>query len=109
MNNAVLILVLAIVGVFLFFAAMGVLFGITWCTRHLERCPNCGQRGGLRDRGGSLDSRMTPQGERYPGHTSIQHCEACDWIIVFDSETGTRCISPEDKEEWQSWCDEFLF
>ena len=35
--------------------------------------------------------------------------KSADRIIVFDSETGTRCISPEDKEEWQSWCDEFLF
>ena len=103
---AILILVLAALGVVLFFAVMGLLGGLGWVAQRLERCPHCGRRGGVRSRNFWRESRATPEGERYPGHTHLLECERCGWLIVRDSETGTRCIGP-DEEEWHAWRERF--
>lgn len=104
MSIAGVILALAIVGVVLFVVVMGTLFGLMWIAKRFERCPHCGRRGGVRTRNHWLETRATPEGVRYLGSAHLQHCERCDWIIVGDSETGTRCIGP-DEEEWQEWRD----
>lgn len=107
MSIAGVILALAIVGVVLFVVVMGTLFGLMWIAQHLERCPHCGWRGGVRTRNHWLETRATPEGVRYPGSTHLQQCDRCDWIIVGDSETGTCCIGPDDEREHQAWRDRF--
>lgn len=106
LSIALLILVLAVVGVALFFVVMGLLSSVSWVVQRCTPCPHCARRGGVRNRNFWRESRMTPEGVRYPGYTCLDHCERCDWFIVRDSETGTRCIGP-DEEEWQEWRGQF--
>ncbi|MFI4882364.1 MAG: hypothetical protein ACIAQU_07240 [Phycisphaerales bacterium JB064] len=42
-SNAILILVLAALGVVLFFAMMGAMGELFWVAQRLERCPHCGR------------------------------------------------------------------
>ena len=106
LSIALLILVLAVVGVVLFFVVMGLLTVVGWTMQRLHRCPHCRRRGGVHIRNFWHESRVNPEGVFYGARVYVYHCERCDWITVSDSAAGTRDIGP-DEEEWREWRDQF--